>query len=65
MHRARGGAPEGERNGNYRHGARTKEAIAVKGGYGVKISINPMNKRWHTWRAMISCRPSIASQYRG
>ena len=26
MHGARGGAPEGERNGNYRHGARTKEA---------------------------------------
>jgi len=28
MHGARGGAPEGERNGNYRHGARTKETIA-------------------------------------
>ena len=27
MHRARGGAPTGERNGNYRHGACTKEAI--------------------------------------
>ena len=27
MHGARGGAPEGARNGNYRHGARTKEAI--------------------------------------
>jgi hypothetical protein len=27
MHGARGGAPEGKRNGNYRHGARTKEAI--------------------------------------
>ncbi len=26
---ARGGAPEGERNGNYRHGARTKEMIEV------------------------------------
>ena len=30
MHDARGGAPEGERNGNYRHGARTKEAIEVR-----------------------------------
>jgi hypothetical protein len=30
MHGARGGAPEGERNGNYRHGARTKEAIALR-----------------------------------
>jgi hypothetical protein len=29
MHGARGGAPKGERNGNYRHGARTKEAIAL------------------------------------
>ena len=27
MHGARGGAPEGKRNGNYRHGARTNEAI--------------------------------------
>jgi hypothetical protein len=31
MHGARGGAPEGKRNGNFRHGASTKEAIqAVK-----------------------------------
>jgi hypothetical protein len=29
MHGARGGGPEGERNGNYRHGARTKEAIEL------------------------------------
>jgi hypothetical protein len=29
MHGARGGAPEGERNGNYRHGARSKETIAL------------------------------------
>ena len=28
MHGARGGAPPGKRNGNYRHGGRTKEAIA-------------------------------------
>jgi len=28
MHGARGGAPEGKRNGNYKHGGRTKEAIA-------------------------------------
>jgi glucans biosynthesis protein len=28
MHGARGGAPEGERNGNFKHGARTKQAIA-------------------------------------
>jgi hypothetical protein len=27
MHGARGGAPEGERNGNFRHGARTKETM--------------------------------------
>ena len=27
MHGARGGAPRGNRNGNYKHGARTKEAI--------------------------------------
>ena len=27
MHGARGGAPTGERNGNYRDGRRTKEAI--------------------------------------
>jgi hypothetical protein len=27
MHGARGGAPSGERNGNYRDGTRTKEAI--------------------------------------
>jgi glucans biosynthesis protein len=29
MHGARGGAPEGERNGNYRHGARSKEIIEM------------------------------------
>jgi hypothetical protein len=29
MHGACGGAPEGKRNGNYRHGARTKEMIEV------------------------------------
>jgi hypothetical protein len=28
MHGARGGAPAGTRNGNYKHGGRTKEAIA-------------------------------------
>ena len=27
MHGASGGAPTGNRNGNYRHGTRTKEAI--------------------------------------
>ena len=27
MHGARGGAPSGERNGNYRDGTRTKEAV--------------------------------------
>jgi hypothetical protein len=31
MHGARGGAPQGKRNGNYRHGARTKEAIKAVG----------------------------------
>ena len=30
MYGARGGAPKGERNGNYRHGARTKEAIELR-----------------------------------
>jgi hypothetical protein len=29
MHGARGGAPEGKQNGNYRHGGRTKEIIEV------------------------------------
>jgi len=29
MHGARGGAPEGKRNGNYRHGARTKATIEL------------------------------------
>jgi hypothetical protein len=28
-HGARGGAPERERNGNYRHGARTKATIEL------------------------------------
>jgi hypothetical protein len=27
MHGARGGAPSGKRNGNYRHGARTNDAV--------------------------------------
>jgi len=30
MHGARGGAPEGSGNGNYRHGARSKETIALR-----------------------------------
>jgi hypothetical protein len=30
MHGARGGTPEGERNGNYRHGVRTKEATELR-----------------------------------
>jgi hypothetical protein len=29
MHGARGGAPAGKLNGNYRHGGSTKEAIAL------------------------------------
>lgn len=29
MHGARGGAPSGEPNGNYRHGGNTKEALAL------------------------------------
>lgn len=29
MHGARGGAPEGKRNGNYAHGGRTKRAMAA------------------------------------
>jgi hypothetical protein len=30
MHGARGGAPKGKRNGSYRHGDYTKEAITRK-----------------------------------
>lgn len=30
MHGAGGGAPHGERNGNYRHGQRTQEAARMK-----------------------------------
>src|SRR5260221_5880196 len=29
MHDARGGAPTGKQNGNYRHGTRTKEATST------------------------------------
>jgi hypothetical protein len=29
MHGARGGAPKGKQNGNFRHGGRTKEATAA------------------------------------
>jgi len=29
MHGAGGGAPEGKRNGNYRHGTRSKETIEL------------------------------------
>jgi hypothetical protein len=30
MHGARGGAPEGKRNGNYRHGSRTKKMAELR-----------------------------------
>jgi hypothetical protein len=30
MHGARGGAPEGKRNGNYKHGARSKEITELR-----------------------------------
>jgi hypothetical protein len=30
MHGAGGGAPSGKKNGNYRHGTRTKEAMALR-----------------------------------
>ena len=30
MHGAGGGAPEGKRNGNYRHGVSSKEIIALR-----------------------------------
>jgi hypothetical protein len=30
MHGARGGAAEGRRNGNYRHGASSKDTIALR-----------------------------------
>ena len=39
MHGARGGAPEGERNGNYRHGARTKEAIGLQEAQALQDAI--------------------------
>ena len=29
MHGAGGGAPKGQRNGNYRHGGSTKEGLAL------------------------------------
>jgi len=29
MHGARGGAPKGKKNGNFRHGGRTKEATSA------------------------------------
>jgi hypothetical protein len=29
MHGARGGAPEGKQNGNFRHGGRTNDAVAA------------------------------------
>jgi len=29
MHGAGGGAPKGQRNGNFRHGSSTKEAISL------------------------------------
>ena len=32
MHGAGGGAPAGKRNGNYRHGSRTIEAMALRAG---------------------------------
>ena len=35
MHGARGGAPAGKRNGNYRHGARSKEATDLTRLIGV------------------------------
>ena len=29
MHGARGGAPEGKRNGNYKHGTKSKETVEL------------------------------------
>ena len=43
MHGARGGAPEGKRNGNYKHGARSREVIALRKTRGPEV--NPKNKR--------------------
>lgn len=34
MHGARGGAPGGKQNGNYRHGGRTKEHAAIMASVG-------------------------------
>ena len=47
MHGARGGTPEGERNGNYRHGARTKEATELEKAYwgvGRQITLAILHK---------------------
>jgi hypothetical protein len=44
MHGARGGAPEGKRNENYRHGARTKETIASMRETAELIRM--VRKRW-------------------
>jgi hypothetical protein len=40
MHGARGGAPEGKRNGNYRHGYRTRKTIETK------MLIAAIRKKW-------------------
>jgi hypothetical protein len=57
MHGARDGAPAGQRNGNYRHGARSKELIGLwkliksncrrwcaAGGTGAGCVKSPVNK---------------------
>jgi hypothetical protein len=44
MHGARGGAPTGKRNGNYKHGCRTKEAIASMRETAELIRM--VRKRW-------------------
>jgi hypothetical protein len=41
-HGARGGAPKGSRNGNYKHGARTKEVISA--GRGVNALLRYVRK---------------------
>ena len=42
MHGARGGAPSGKRNGNFRHGGRTKEAI--KAGRETNVLLRNIRK---------------------
>jgi hypothetical protein len=39
VHGARGGAPEGQANGNYRHGGRTKRTMASRAAVAALIRL--------------------------